>query len=899
MSTITNLNKATPEELRILLEAVQVKIKKKANDRYELYCPNCKKPEAYIYFKGGTRTVKCNREEKCGFKEELWQCISNKQGIDPNNNLEMLRYINQTLSREFKELKYEQDSNRNARKTFISKASEIDETPTTKTIEELEQEANDTAKKQKFFKACHQIFTDALNNQDDPQVAFSLKYLREVRGYNDEQIKLFKLGFFPNKNNLVSLLQEKYSYSSLETEELLEKYFNGILKNHNYHKLEEDGKGRITFTWYDSTGGIAGFSMRKPTTDSNIKAKYLDNNELDKSNHLFNLSTLTEGDSKDIVIVEGLSDALSGTYFASQEEETKNYHFVATGGSQITDNQIACLKSKGYSKVILLPDKDKAGNKGFENSSIKLTEQDITPYIASIPDYYEVKDIDELIRKYQDSINLKTLLETAIKQTIVPKNDNTLKQDKKMIVKNNDIQNLIPEIQELLDKIKEDQKLSIKNKEPLDIFKYTKEIKDLKTSLVGQNIGLNRKYNPNFIALNSIYSDIREYNKLLLADNSEDSPYSCPQFFIDIKKSNDGLKTGFLDLDKHISIQPSSLTFIAGRPSHGKTTLMLNMLRNMIEANEDQAFLFYSYEETRNDIMLKIILSTITNNNLDKELKEKGVNGANLREKALNQFKEYPLCIKKDRNGESSAINNDLDTAYKKVESWINEGRLQIMTPKSSTESLSVAIIERFSSCSKKDKNNIKPIAAVFIDYVQKLNTEEERVNRQQEIQRICQTLLTTALDKRVAASIILGAQVNRGVTSLDSLNLDNMREAGDIEQDANLVLGLWNEQAGELDRLLARQNAITSQLELYKKCIGVAKESLEDLKNYQDNVTKALDGLKNPLQNTSIKLKIKVLKNRNGRNNGVFELDGYLDRYSIEDTIETKKNAIEASKKQ
>ena len=185
---------------------------------------------------------------------------------------------------------------------------------------------------------------------------------------------------------------------------------------------------------------------------------------MSKTDHLFNLPNPEEGNSKDLIIVEGLLDALSGTYFASRQEETKNYHFVATGGSQITNNQIACLKSKGYSKVILLPDKDKAGNKGFENSSIKLTEQDITPYIASIPDDYEVKDIDELIRKYQDSINLKTLLETAIKQTIVPKNDNTLKQDKKMIAKNNDVQKLIPEIQELLDKIKEDQKLSIESK---------------------------------------------------------------------------------------------------------------------------------------------------------------------------------------------------------------------------------------------------------------------------------------------------------------------------------------------------------------------------------------------------------------------------------------------------
>lgn len=907
MSTITNLNKATPEELRILLEAVQVKIKKKANDRYELYCPNCTKPEAYIYFKGGTRTIKCNREKNCGFKEELWQCISNKQGIDPNNNLEMLKYINQTLSHEFKELKYEQNGNRNASKTFISKVPEIGKTPPVKTIEELEQEANDTAKKQKFFKACHQIFTDTLNNQDDPQVAFSLKYLREVRGYNDEQIKLFKLGFFPDKNNLVSLLQEKYSYSSLEIEELLKQYFNGILKNHNYHK-SEGGKGRITFTWYDSIGGIAGFTMRKPTTDSTIKAKYLDNNGLDKSNHLFNLSNLAEENSKNIVIVEGLLDALSGTYFALQEEETQNYHFVATGGSQITDNQIACLKSKGYSKVILLPDKDKAGNKGFENSSIKLTEQEVTHYIASIPDDYEVKDIDELIRKHQDSIDLKTLLETAIKQTISPKNDNTLKQDKKMIAPNNNVQK---EIQELLDKIKEDQKLSIKNKEPLDIFKYTKEIKDLRTSLVGQNIGLNRKYNPNFIALNSIYSDIREFNKLLLLDDTEDKPYNCLQFLEDVGKSADELKTGFLALDEHVSIQPSSLVFIAGRPSHGKTTMMLNLLKNMIEANEDKSFLFYSYEETKSDILLKIILSVTNNQNLNQELILSGEEGVNLRQRTLNQFKKYPLSIKKE-NGKVYTMNPTLEKAYDKVNKWIEDRRLQIMTPKSTTESLSTAIIERCLSVlnSKKKElvenqpekvEKVKEVAAVFIDYVQKLSTEEERVNRQQEIQRICQTLLTTALDKRVAASIILGAQVNREVISFDTLNLDNMREGGDIEQDANLVLGMWNDQAGKMDNLLKRLGEIERDLQ---EAVDQTKQ-ISDKKSYdinklnlwKNNVKNMIETLQNPPPNTPNTLKIKVLKNRNGQNNGVFELDGYLDRYSIEDTLETKKKAIEASK--
>ena len=36
--------------------------------------------------------------------------------------------------------------------------------------------------------------------------------------------------------------------------------------------------------------------------------------------------------------------------------------------------------------------------------------------------------------------------------------------------------------------------------------------------------------------------------------------------------------------------------------------------------------------------------------------------------------------------------------------------------------------------------------------------------------------------------------------------------------------------------------------------------------------------------------IKIKVLKNRNGQNNGIFELAGHLDRYFIGDTFETKK---------
>ncbi|CAF2233243.1 unnamed protein product [Rotaria magnacalcarata] len=179
------------------------------------------------------------------------------------------------------------------------------------------------------------------------------------------------------------------------------------------------------------------------------------------------------------------------------------------------------------------------------------------------------------------------------------------------------------------------------------------------------------------------------------------------------------------------------------------------------------------------------------------------------------------------------------------------------MTPKSSTESLSAAIIERYISCTKS--KDTKPIAAVFIDYIQKLSTEEERTNRQQEVQRICQTLLTTTLDKRMAIPIIL---------------------AGDIEQDANLVLGIWNEQAGELDDLLAQK----------------AKSDINT-----EELDRRINKLKNPLPNTPINLQIKVLKNRNGQNNMLFKLDGYLDRYLIknkDDKENYAKQAIETRTK-
>jgi replicative DNA helicase len=456
---------------------------------------------------------------------------------------------------------------------------------------------------------------------------------------------------------------------------------------------------------------------------------------------------------------------------------------------------------------------------------------------------------------------------------------------------------LDPEIKQLLEQIKQDT-FGIDNETgeqkqlPLDFTKYLNLIKELKRRHLAKGIGLDKKRNLNYTTLNSIYPDIIEYNNSLSLEENDDKPYTGEQFLEDVaKNTNNGLKTGFSDLDNKIVIQPSSLAFIAGRPSHGKTTMMLNILRNMLEDkdNKDKAFLFYSYEETRSDILIKIVLSVANYSELEEELREEGVEGVNLRQQALNQFKNYKL--------NNTSLNPILEKAYKKVNSWIEEGRLEILTPKSNTESLSAAIINRCMAFQREEQQTQqaglkKEVAAVFIDYVQKLSTEEKRDNRQQEIQRICQTLLSTALDKRFTTSIILGAQVNRTVKSLDTFNLDNMRESGDIEQDANLVLGIWDEQAGKLDSFCRKLQKLedkeindTTEMDKLDKEKARISEKIEELQSSNS-------------QNKP--LKIKVLKNRNGVKDVIIDLCcnpnlfRIKDKYELEYDIDKFKKDLE-----
>jgi replicative DNA helicase len=99
------------------------------------------------------------------------------------------------------------------------------------------------------------------------------------------------------------------------------------------------------------------------------------------------------------------------------------------------------------------------------------------------------------------------------------------------------------------------------------------------------------------------------------------------------------------------------------------------------------------------------------------------------------------------------------------------------------------------------------PLGCVFIDYIQKIKNKQRFGTRQLELANTSNIILETA--KRYSIPIILGAQLGRDKESKNKVKLDNLREAGDLEQDANLVLGLHNQAMEEAQE---KQTQLTSR---------------------------------------------------------------------------------------
>ena len=278
-------------------------------------------------------------------------------------------------------------------------------------------------------------------------------------------------------------------------------------------------------------------------------------------------------------------------------------------------------------------------------------------------------------------------------------------------------------------------------------------------------------YDPSTEALDII----QEYTEILLGLGDRLRPTTSglrdietimPDVLDDIEKLNSeedavSLSTGLYDLDKMTDGFPrGSLSIIAGRAGMGKTTTAMQLAINL--AKKDKKVCYFSLEMTEVQLVKKIMARTIAGDDPHPKLSASSL----FRSKGLQDARDLEIFISAipDATKLSLLIDDYSSTTVSHIRNELTK------------------LIQR----------GHKP-DAVFVDYIGIMNGESKNLNRVIELDNILKELRVIAKDFDVA--VIGLAQINRGVESQSDKRpgLKDIRESGGYEQEAALVLGLYN----------------------------------------------------------------------------------------------------------
>ena len=216
-----------------------------------------------------------------------------------------------------------------------------------------------------------------------------------------------------------------------------------------------------------------------------------------------------------------------------------------------------------------------------------------------------------------------------------------------------------------------------------------------------------------------------------------------------------GLKTGFYGIDRNFNggLQKGDLVLLAARPGVGKTTLAMNIVTNTA-------------------------------------IKENAVVAVFSLEMPKEQLAQRALCsvAKVDM---SKALNGKLDQNEWRA---IWEARKQLVDSKIYVDDSSLTNTGIILSECRKLKRE-KGLDLVMIDYLQLMNSSSNTsdANRQQQISEMTRGLKIAA--KELDVPILLLSQLSRAPEQRDDHRpmLADLRESGSIEQDADIVLYIYN----------------------------------------------------------------------------------------------------------
>jgi replicative DNA helicase len=237
-----------------------------------------------------------------------------------------------------------------------------------------------------------------------------------------------------------------------------------------------------------------------------------------------------------------------------------------------------------------------------------------------------------------------------------------------------------------------------------------------------------------------------------------------------------GLSTGLVDLDKITAgLQEGQLIIVAGRPSMGKTTIVMNMAEH-VALTEKKAVAVFSMEMSGPQLAMRMIGS---------------VGRVDQHQLRTATFKDddWPRLV---------------DAVGK-----LNEGPMYI----DDTAGLNVLEVR---SRARRLHRQCGGLALVVIDYLQLMSGTGHggQENRATEIAEISRSLKSLA--KELKVPVIALSQLNRSVDARQDKRpmMSDLRESGAIEQDADVILFIYREEvynatpenAGVAELIVAKQ---------------------------------------------------------------------------------------------
>ena len=233
-----------------------------------------------------------------------------------------------------------------------------------------------------------------------------------------------------------------------------------------------------------------------------------------------------------------------------------------------------------------------------------------------------------------------------------------------------------------------------------------------------------------------------------------------------------------------------TISYIGARPGRGKTTILVNIALDAL--SQGKPVIFVTAEETTKQILTRFILcKTATNNPSDGRL-------------VYDSFKPrtalYNYIKDNARNLPQMPVDNRdfFGEASDTIGEYINNKKLTIF------EAYGATWQELTDFISDQEAGSV-----ILIDYIQHLKSPENLATQTRQIQIQETSHQLADLAGLYGLILICGAQFNReakgngqgkpDLLKADSFDETSFREAGDIEQDGHILIGIGKDPKAEV----------------------------------------------------------------------------------------------------